>query len=435
MSISDTVAVTVAVFDSAPAVSDFGTPLILAAAPFVGEVKEYDATPAGLTAMITDGFTAQDEAYKKASALCSQNPHCASFKVAPRDSGSNAQAYTFTPEYTTAGRRVVMDLEYNGTTYPVDVTIQSGDAATDICDDIRTDLGTISGLTIAGTDTVTVTLTTPAALRFHVRNVVGLTIEDTSSDAGVATDLAAAQAYDSDWFGLLIDSTSAAEIAAAAVWAAANEKLFGALSVDTDNLTAADGVAYTIQQTTNHNTYVLVTRDSQGQGEAGLMGRQFSRTPGSSTWAHKQITGQIADAFTASQFSAARGNGGLTYVNDQGILHTYDGFACSGRFLDITRGIAWLRARIREAVLAQLVNVEKIPFTQVGIGIVESAVAGVLSTAESNGLIAGGWSLTTPAVGDVSAINKAARILPDVKFAAVLQGAIHKVNVDGTVVV
>lgn len=435
MSISDTVTTTITVFDSAPAVSDFGTPMILASAPWVAEMREYDASPTGLAEMVTDGFTINDEAYRKAQAICAQSPHCASFKVYPRDTGENVQAYTLTPAYTTAGKRVLLSLEYAGTTYEVDVTIQAGDTATDICGDIRTDLGTISGLTIGGTTTVTIALTTPAALRFHIKNVVGLTIEDTSADVGVATDLAAAQIADPDWYGLILDSTSAAEITAAATWCASNEKILAALSVDSDNCTASDGVAYALKQTTNHNVFVLATKDSQGSGEAGLMGRQFSRTPGSSTWAHKAITGQVPDAWTGAQFSVLRANGALTYVTDQGINHTYDGAACSGRFIDITHGIAWLRARIREAVLAAIVNSEKVDYTQVGIGVIEAAISGVLAQAERNKLLAGGWTLTMPKVSEVSQANKAGRILPDVKFAAVLQGAVHKVLVDGTVVV
>jgi hypothetical protein len=165
------------------------------------------------------------------------------------------------------------------------------------------------------------------------------------------------------------------------------------------------------------------------------MGRQFSRTPGSSTWAHKSITGQTPDAWTATEFTSLRANGAMVYVNDQGVRHTYDGAACSGRFLDITRGIAWLKARIREAVLTQIVNVEKVPYTQVGIGLVESAIYGVLSLAESNGLLAAGWAVETPDLSTISTANKAARLLPDVKFSGTLQGAIQTVEIDGTVVV
>jgi hypothetical protein len=436
MSIEDTVAVTVTVYDATPNVSDFGTPAILAVAPFVGEVKEYDATSSGLAAMVTDGFTVNDEAYRKVAAIASQNPHTSKVKILPRDSGANAQSYTLTPAYTTEGRRVLFTIEYAGTEYDVDVTIQSGDAIADICDDIVTALGTISGLTITDNETdVSIELTTPGAVRFHIKDVIGVEIDDDSADAGVATDLAAALILDSDWYGLLIDSTSGAEIAAAGAWALANDKLAGFSSVDTDNTTADTGVAYDLGALTNHNAYVLVTHDSDGSGEAGIMGRQFSKTPGSSTWAHKSISGQTPDAWTATEFSTLRANGALTYVTDQGINHTYDGAACSGRFLDITRGIAWLKARMREAVLAQIVNTEKIPYTQAGIGVVEAAMYSVLSLAQSNGLITSGWSVTSPTLSEISAANKANRILPDVKFAATLAGAIHKVTIDGTVVV
>jgi hypothetical protein len=116
-------------------------------------------------------------------------------------------------------------------------------------------------------------------------------------------------------------------------------------------------------------------------------------------------------------------------------VHTYDGFACSGRYLDITIGIMWLRARIREAVLIVLANNEKIGFTNAGAALIEAAVAGVLSQAESNDLLAPGWSVQRPDVSTVSAANKINRIFPDMKFKAVLQGAIQKVEIDGTLTV
>lgn len=436
MSIDDTVSVTVTVYDATPAVQDFGTIAILAVTPYVGEVRSYAPSSSGLAAMVTDGFTVNDEAYRKVAAIASQNPHTARpVKILPRTTAST-QTLDLTPAYTTAGKRVLFTLEYLGTEHEVDVTIQTGDAAADIIDDIVSDLGTITGLTITDASTkLTIALTAPGAAHFHVKDVVGLTLDDTTADAGIAADLAAAIILDSDWYGLLLDSNSAAEILLAATWALANDKLAAFLSVDSDNTTASDGIAFDLGALTNHNAVVLVTRDSNGQGDAGIMGRQFSRTPGSSMWAHKAISGQTPDAWTATEFANLRNNGALVYVTDQGVNHTYDGAACSGRFADITRGIAWLRARIRAAVLAQIVNVEKIPYTQAGIGIVESAIYGVLSLAQSNGLLASGWTVTSPELSTISSANKANRILPDIKFAATLAGAIQTVTIDGTVVV
>lgn len=437
MSIDDTVSVTITVYDATPAVQDFGTIAILAEAPFSSEVRSYAPTSAGLAAMVTDGFTVNDEAYRKVAAIAAQNPHTSRpVKILPRDTAPNAQEIEIIPAYTTVGKRVLFTLEYLGVEHDVDVTIAGGDTVATIIDKMNTDLGTISGLTITdNTTNLEIKLTTAGAARFHIYDCLGITVDDVSADAGVATDLAAAVLLDPDWYGLLIDSNSGAEIAAAAAWALSNEKLFAGLSIDSDNTTASTGVAYSLKALTNHRAVVLVTRDSHGSGEAGIMGRQFSRTPGSSTWAHKAISGQIPDAWSAANFATLRANGALTYVTDQGVNHTYDGFACSGRYADITRGIDWLKARIREAVLAQIVNVEKIPFTQQGIGIVESAIYGILSQAQSNGLITTGWTVTSPAIEDISTANKALRILPDIKFKATLAGAIQSVTVDGTVLV
>jgi hypothetical protein len=299
---------------------------------------------------------------------------------------------------------------------------------------LQTAVGTIAGVTDSDTTGEVTLVATVPEVRMYLSNVVGLDIADTSADAGIAADLAVAAAADNDWFGLLIDSNSPAEIAAAGAWALSNERLFGALSPNAAEFVSATGVAHTMKLTTNTNSYVIATRDMNGCAEAGLMGRQLSRTPGSTTWAHKQIAGAIADGLTATEFTNARANGAIVYVND-GVVHTYDGWACSGRYLDVTQGIAWLRARIREAVLIVLVNAEKLGFTNADAATIDAAVAGVLSQGESNKLLMPGWSVTRPDVAAVSAANKLGRIFPDIKFKAVLQGAIQKVIIDGTLTV
>ncbi len=432
MSISDTVSVTVSVQDSAPSVADFGTPLILAYhTHFIG-VRTYAADPSGLASMVTDGFTANDPAYLKAAAICSQNPHCDKFKVANR-AAANVQTFTLTPKYYATGKKISVDVTCGGVT--TTITRNCGGVSVNAeATALQALIDPLAGVTaVDSTGLVTCTATVPA-VRVYLRNVVGLDFADTSADAGIATDLANAAAADNDWFGLLIDSEAPTEIALAAAYALANEKLFGALSPGAAEFGSATGVAHTLSGLTNHNAYVVATRDMLGCAEAALMGRQFSRTPGSDTWAHKQLSGAVADGLTGTEFSNARANHAITYVND-GISHTYDGFACSGRYLDVTRGIAWLRANIRIAVLIALVNVEKIAFTNSGAAVLEAAMAGVLSQAESNGLIAPGWSTSRPDVSTISAINKTNRIFPDMKFKGVLQGAIQKVVIDGTLTV
>jgi hypothetical protein len=434
MSISDTVSVNVSVQDVTPSIAGFGTILILAYHTHYPDVRSYEASPAGLLALVADGFPTSHAVYKKAAAIVSQTPHTDKFKVAPR-AVANAQTVTLTPKWTTLGKTVSFDVTCGATTTHVAYTpIVTDTTVALVGQGLQTAVGTIAGITDSfSTPAVQLIATVPEA-RFYLSNVVGLDVADTSADAGIAADLAAAALQDNDWFGLVIDSNCTAEITAAAAYALANEKIFAALSSDATNYGSATGVAHTLKLATNHNAYVLATRDMNGCGEAGLMGRQFSRTPGSSTWAHKQIAGATPDGLTGTEFANARANGAITYVND-GLVHTYDGFACSGRYLDITQGICWLRARIREAVLIVLANNEKIGFTNSGAALIEAAVAGVLSQGESNDLLAPGWSVQRPDVSTVSAANKINRIFPDMTFKAVLQGAIQKVVIDGTLTV
>ena len=44
-----------------------------------------------------------------------------------------------------------------------------------------------------------------------------------------------------------------------------------------------------------------------------------------------------------------------------------------------------------------------------------------------------GFSVEAPRAADVSAANKAARLLPDITFRATYQGAISKVEISGTI--
>jgi hypothetical protein len=281
---------------------------------------------------------------------------------------------------------------------------------------------------------ITVTTDTPGA-RISVRNVTRhIAIDDPSADAGIATDLAAAAVDDPDFFGFVIDGTGGAEIAAAAAWALSNSRMFLGLSADSDIITAGSSdVASTLKAASNHFTGVMFSRDTAAGADAALLGRQLSRDPGSSSFHMKELAGVIADNLTATEFSVARGKNAITYVNTKGLNRTYDGKAASGRFLDITHGAEWLKARIAERCFIVAANLEKVDYTDNGIALYEAEIRAQLSEAESKALLAPGWTVTVPKVANVSSIDKAARELKNIKFNGILTGAIHKAVIDGTV--
>ena len=91
---------------------------------------------------------------------------------------------------------------------------------------------------------------------------------------------------------------------------------------------------------------------------------------------------------------------------------------------------------------------EKVPFTNGGIAQIGAQVTAALQASVTDGLIASSrpnaitgdeetpaFTVTVPNVADISAIDRAARIIPasnPISFEGTLAGAIHTVNVRGT---
>lgn len=113
----------------------------------------------------------------------------------------------------------------------------------------------------------------------------------------------------------------------------------------------------------------------------------------------------------------------------------------SGEYIDVIRGRDWLTARLRERIFGLLANVRKVPYTQGGIDQVVSQVDAQLREGIGAGYLSGDipegqelpFIVTAPEIGDISQADKIARLLPDVAFTATLAGAIHAVEINGTI--
>ena len=108
-----------------------------------------------------------------------------------------------------------------------------------------------------------------------------------------------------------------------------------------------------------------------------------------------------------------------------------------GEFIDIVRGVDWLTSRIQEFVYSVLVNSNKVPYTDSGIAAIEAEIRRALQLGIGNNFIANdpAPTVTVPKSTNVPSNDKAQRILRNVKFQATLAGAIHAVNITGTVTV
>ena len=347
------------------------------------------------------------------------------------------------------------DGTYNVTVYGGDGSVNvstytaSSDTATAICDDLRSDLGTISGLTIGGTDTLTLAPTAAGdicAFSFSATGGAAFAVTPSKFETTrtITDDLVEAVVSDADFYGFGVDTGEADTIALVAAWAESNKHPYYPCVNDAecaDNAVSSDVIS-TLQTSNYHYTQCYVTRDQAGYLSMAMLGIDHANDPGSYTLANKQPSGPQVDTWTETQFSTIQSKGGCSYVplGRTGQNVTFDGWAVSGRYTDLTRGTDWLEAQIEAACVAALIADPRIPFTQKGLDKLGGVIQGELLGGVDQGFISGGPQppdgegpvTTIPSISDFSASERATRFADGFTFQGVFQGAIHSIDINGT---
>lgn len=268
-----------------------------------------------------------------------------------------------------------------------------------------------------------------------------------TGDLTITAGLTAIQNATADWYAWIIipPGTYADDVKEAAAWNETQKKILFNSSGDASILDGSDvtDLAFFFKNLAYDRTVTIYHPNSQDENvsgnpswiESGWPGETLPFDPGSQTWAYKTIAGVASYGLTSGQRTAILGKNCNIYTVTAGVNVTEEGKVASGEYIDIIRGLDWLESTLQTNVFANLVNKRKIPFTDEGATLIETAVKAALSEGVKNGLIAEGFVVTVPKIVDVSGANKVARNLPDVKFDAVLQGAIHNIDINGIVTV
>jgi len=140
---------------------------------------------------------------------------------------------------------------------------------------------------------------------------------------------------------------------------------------------------------------------------------------------------------TAAEFTNITDANGNTYETVGGVnTITSEAVVSSGEYIDIIRGTDWLQVRMQEGIYAKLINADRIPFTNAGIGMIEGEVMYWLSEGEDPDrglLVPESSAVVVPDLADVPAAEKALRFLDGITFSATYAGAIHKVGITGKI--
>lgn len=186
---------------------------------------------------------------------------------------------------------------------------------------------------------------------------------------------------------------------------------------------------------TSGRLFYIYKEDNTDFPAAAWMGKMLPEPPGSTTWAFKELA-DITKSKLSTDYTDKLKKLNINrhiYVNNKGV--TLDGKVSGNEYIDIIHGIDWLHVRIQERIFRLLMLNGKIPYTLKGIDLVRSELLAQLKDAVRRGLLAEDPEPTVsiPDIDSIPTDKKESRILPDVKFSARLAGAIHAIEIRGTV--
>jgi hypothetical protein len=433
MPISDIANIVISLQTAQALVAGFGIPLILGAHSHNTDRIRFYSSVSGSE---SDGFVQADAEHALLNTIYSQNPAPTTVAV-----GRRANVPTM--------RWAVTPVPLNSTTYILKV---DGQAVTYTSDATATvseiNIGLKAavdalGLPVTLSDQSTflrVLANTPGA--YHTvesPDVSKLGIAQDNVDAGVAADLAAIQLVDNSWYAVLSPFKSFAENQSIATWVESHEKLFLAESQDSAIITTALSGATDIA-TTLHTQALARTAVAYHQGDgtnltAAWAGKVLPMDAGSETWKFKTLAGVTPSPLTDTHLANLRAKFCNFYYTVAGINMTAEGTVASDEWIDTVRGRDALKATMAGNLITAAAGPKKVPYTDAGAVIPETAVRSALQAFEDVGFLAPipKFTVTVPKVAAQSTNDRQNRYFPNINFAAQLAGAVHKIGVNGTI--
>lgn len=425
----------------------FGTPLVLVTHDVTSKIAEIYAD---MDEVEDDGFTSADLAWQAANAVFAQNPKVDQIVLGKR-TRQPTRKVTITPKSppkaSTLYRVTINGEDFDFTTDATPTEAEITAALTTAIDggtvnvnatDNTTDLDVEAADSPGG---VTPTPAVPFTVEYDKSLIE---VHDDTPDPGLAADLSDVRDVNDNWYGVTGDWFGEAEATVMATAIEALQRIHGWNSQDTDVLDNAvtDDAFSNLNASAFERSFGFWHTKPHEFPAAAWIGEIFPFDPGESTWKFKTLAGVPFDTFTGAETTALVAKKANHLIRVAGNNITTEGVMHQGEFIDTVRGIDFVAQRIAEDVFLTLFTPRKVPYTDQGASMIQGTVDAVLQSATREG---GGSGqiftpdpapvVTVPLVADIAAATRASRTLPDVRFTATLAGAVHKVEVRGTVTV
>lgn len=186
--------------------------------------------------------------------------------------------------------------------------------------------------------------------------------------------------------------------------------------------------------------YVTATEDVPVP-VAALVGEIAGRAAGSFTYKNLILKGIAAQDLTDAQIEAIHKKGGITFVTKAGDNVTSEGIVAGGEYIDVIDSEDYIIQQLTYKTQKVLNQAAKVPYDNNGIAMLESVAKDVLQGAYNNGMIAtnadgsAGYWVDYALRENTKETDRANRKYIGGKFGFALAGAIHTVEVTGTITV
>ena len=240
------------------------------------------------------------------------------------------------------------------------------------------------------------------------------------------------------WRQLVLVGTHT-DIAAIATYIETTDKmLFVTMDDKADFSTTSE--SQTTKKFTNDRT-VIVYHDSEANAAAAVVGATAGLKAGSFTYKNIIIKGVQPVDISETDLETIHSLGAITILEKAGDVVTSEGKVTNGEYIDIIDSKDYIIQNIAYKTQKILNNNKKVPYTDAGIGLLETATLEALVDGYNNGMIADNedgtpaYSVTFALRSQTTENDRSTRNYPYGRFAFELAGAIHTAEINGEVTV
>lgn len=249
--------------------------------------------------------------------------------------------------------------------------------------------------------------------------------------------------WEKDWRQLLIPTLNVEgedSIPVISNYIEAQEDKMFFCSIDKyDDIQVTEGIS-----PTENDRTVVFFYDVEGSPvcpEAAIVGATAGLEAGSFTYKNIVIKGLTPVEKTDMEVTTIHNAGCITILRKCGDIVTSEGITLSGEYIDIVDSKDWIIKDMEYGIQKTLIQLPKVPYDNVGIGILESQCATTLKRGFNKGMIAvdddglPAYSTNFKKRSEVDAGDRTVRKYLGGGFTFDLAGAVHNVHINGTVVV